>query len=228
MALAGKQDWLGPILTHTANTEGTLMKVAIIGAGNVGRALATSISRAGHDVTISASTPESAREAANALGVGAAESNGDAAREAGVVILAVPFVGAGPAVAEDIRDAVAGKTVVDATNPLKPDSSGLATPGTSAAEEFQKLLPEARVVKAFNTVFAANQASPSPEIDAYVAGDDGDAKQEVIDLAESLGFSPLDVGPLTMARTLEGMAFLNIGLNAANGWSWTSAWKLER
>lgn len=204
------------------------MKVAIIGAGNVGKALATSISRAGHEVTISASTPESALEAADAVGVTAAESNVDAAQQAGVIILAVPYVGAGPEVAQEIRDAVAGKTVVDATNPLKPDYSGLATSGTSAAEEFQKLLPDARVVKAFNTIFAANQASPSPEVDAYVAGDDGEAKQQVIGLAESLGFTPLDVGPLSAARTLEGMAYVNIGLNAANGWSWTSAWKLER
>ncbi|HET7646632.1 MAG TPA: NADPH-dependent F420 reductase [Candidatus Limnocylindria bacterium] len=204
------------------------MKVAIIGAGNVGKALAGSISRAGHEVTISASTPESARQAADAVGVAAAESNVDAASRAGVVILAVPFVGAGSEVAREIRDAVAGKTVVDATNPLKADASGLATTGTSAAEEFQKLLPDARVIKAFNTIFAANQASPSPEIDAYVAGDDGDAKQEVIGLAESLGFTPLDVGSLQTARALEAMAYLNIGLNAANGWSWTSAWKLER
>ncbi|HEU5324871.1 MAG TPA: NADPH-dependent F420 reductase [Candidatus Limnocylindria bacterium] len=204
------------------------MKVAIIGAGNVGKALATSISRAGHEVTISASTPESALEAADAVGVTAAESNVDAAQQAGVIILAVPYVGAGPEVAQEIRDAVAGKTVVDATNPLKPDYSGLATSGTSAAEEFQKLLPDARVVKAFNTIFAANQASPSPEVDAYVAGDDGEAKRQVIGLAESLGFTPLDVGPLSAARTLEGMAYVNIGLNAANGWSWTSAWKLER
>jgi NADPH-dependent F420 reductase len=204
------------------------MKVAIIGAGNVGKALAGSISRAGHEVTISASTPESARQAADAVGVAAAESNVDAASRAGVVILAVPFVGAGSEVAREIRDVVAGKTVVDATNPLKADASGLATTGTSAAEEFQKLLPDARVIKAFNTIFAANQASPSPEIDAYVAGDDGDAKQEVIGLAESLGFTPLDVGSLQTARALEAMAYLNIGLNAANGWSWTSAWKLER
>ena len=82
------------------------MKVAIIGAGNVGKALATSISRAGHEVTISASTPESALEAADALGVTAAESNVDAAQQAGVIILAVPYVGAGPEVAQEIRDAL--------------------------------------------------------------------------------------------------------------------------
>ena len=92
----------------------------------------------------------------------------------------------------------------------------------------QDQLPEASVIKAFNTIFASNQANPSPEIDGYVAGDDDKAKQRVISLVESIGFAPVDVGPLSAARYLEGMAFINIGLNAANGWSWTSAWKLER
>jgi 8-hydroxy-5-deazaflavin:NADPH oxidoreductase len=204
------------------------MKVAIIGAGNVGKALATSITRAGHEVTISASTPEHAREAADELGVHPAPSNAAATEDAELVILAVPFVGAGEEVAQDIREAVAGKTIVDVTNPLKPDYSGLATEGSSAAEEFQKQLPEASVVKAFNTIFASNQANPSRDIDGFVAGDDAKAKQRVISLLESIGFSPVDVGPLSAARHLEGMAYINIGLNAANGWDWTSAWRLRR
>ena len=203
------------------------MKVAIIGAGNVGKALATSITRAGHEVTLSASSPASAREAAAEVGAQPAATNTDAVKDAEVVILAVPFVGAGPEVAAEIRDAVDGKTIVDVTNPLKPDYSGLAT-DTSAAEEFQTLLPEASVVKAFNTIFASNQANPSPDIDGFVAGDDDKAKQRVISLVQSMGFAPVDVGPLSAARHLEGMAFINIGLNAANGWSWTSAWRLER
>ena len=204
------------------------MKVAIIGAGNVGKALATSITRAGHHVTISASSPESAQTAAAEVGAKAANSNVAAVSGADVVILAVPYVGAGEEVAAEIRDEVAGKTVIDVTNPTRLDYTGLATNGSSAAEEFQKRLPEARVVKAFNTIFAANQANPSAEVDGYVAADDAAAKQEVISLVESMGFTPLDVGPLSAARYLEGMAFINIGLNAANGWSWTSAWKLER
>ena len=204
------------------------MKVAIIGAGNVGKALATSITRAGHHVTISASSPESAQTAAAEVGAKAADSNVAAVSGADVVILAVPYVGAGEEVAAEIRDEVAGKTVIDVTNPTRLDYTGLATNGSSAAEEFQKRLPEARVVKAFNTIFAANQANPSAEVDGYVAADDAAAKQEVISLVESMGFTPLDVGPLSAARYLEGMAFINIGLNAANGWSWTSAWKLER
>ena len=204
------------------------MKVAIIGAGNVGRALATSITRAGHDVTLSAKNRESAAEAARAIGARAADSNVAAVADADLVILAMPFVGAADEVTNEIRDEVAGKTVIDVTNPLKPDYSGLATEHSSAAEELQKLLPEASVIKAFNTIFASNQAEPTRDIDGFVAGDDDTAKQTVMSLVDSMGFTPLDVGPLRAARFLEGMAYINIGLNAAHGWGWTSAWKLER
>ncbi len=203
------------------------MKVAIIGAGNVGKALATSIVRAGHDVTIAARHPEHAQAAAEELGATPAGSNAEAVEGADVVILAVPYGVAGTEVADEIRDRVAGRAVVDVTNPIKPDFTGLATE-TSSAEELQRSLPDAGVVKAFNTIFATNQAQPSPKIDGFVAADDDTAKQTVISLIESIGFTPLDVGQLSAARYLEGMAFINIGLNAANGWSWTSAWKLER
>ena len=204
------------------------MKIGIIGTGNVGKALGTSLARAGHDITFAASTPASAQAAAAEIGAAAADSPSAAASGAEITILAVPYVGAGDSVASEIADSVRGRIVIDATNPIKPDFSGLATDGSSAAEEFQRRLPEASVIKAFNTVFASNQANPSKEIDGYVAGDNADAKAKVMDLLGSMGFTPVDVGPLSAARTLEGMAYLNIGLNAANGWSWTSAWHLTR
>jgi len=203
------------------------MKVAIIGAGNVGKALATSITRAGHEVTLSASSPESAQQAASAVGAQSAPSNAAAVDQADLVILAIPYAG-GQQVADEIRDSVIGKTIVDVTNPLNADYSGLATDGSSAAEELQQRLPDSNVVKAFNTIFATNQASPSTDIDGYVAGDNATAKQKVISLVQSMGFAPVDVGALSASRHLEGMAFINIGLNAANGWSWTSAWRLDR
>jgi NADPH-dependent F420 reductase len=203
------------------------MRVAIIGAGNVGKALATSITRAGHDVTITARTPDSAKEAAREIGAHPVDSPAQAVEQADLVVLAIPFIGATDEVVAEIKDSVAGKTIIDVTNPLTSDYSGLATK-TSAAEEIQDKLPEASVVKAFNTIFASNQARPSGEIDAFVAADDEAAKSTVIDLARSVGFNPVDVGPLKAARYLEGMAFINIGLNAQHGWDWTSAWKLER
>ena len=123
---------------------------------------------------------------------------------------------------------VSGKTIIDVTNPLKPDYSGPGLDGTSGAEELQRWLPGAKVAKAFNTLFASRQAAPGPDVDAFVAADDPQARQETLALVESLGFAPLDVGPLSAARYLEAMAWLNISLNLANSWGWTSTWKLER
>lgn len=202
------------------------MKVAIIGAGNVGKALGASIAKAGHEVSISARSPESAAEAAGEIGARAAETNVEAARDADLVILAIPYQ-AEAALADELEETLAGRAVVELSNPVKPDFSGLAT-ATSAAEELQERLPSAKVVKAFNTVFASNQANPRAGIDVFVTGNDPDAKALVAQLAESVGFSALDVGPLSFARYLEGMAFVNIALNAQNGWSWISAWRLER
>jgi NADPH-dependent F420 reductase len=204
------------------------MKVAIIGAGNVGKALGTSIARAGHEVTIAAKHPEHARAAAGEIGARSSGSSAAAVADAEVVILAVPYAAATSELAAEIRGEVNGRTVVDVSNPLTPDYSGLATNRTSAAEELQQQLPDAKVVKAFNTIFASNQVHPSRDIDGFVAADDAEAKSKVLELVDSIGFSPLDVGPLSSARYLEGMAFINIGLNAQNGWSWTSAWHLDR
>ena len=85
------------------------------------------------------------------------------------------------------------------------------------------------MVKAFNTLFASNQGDPIGEgvqLDGFVAGDDADAKGTVLELVESIGLHPVDVGPLARARQLEGLAFLNIALNIAKGGAWQSGWKL--
>jgi predicted dinucleotide-binding enzyme len=115
-------------------------------------------------------------------------------------------------------------------NPLKPDYSGLATNGSSGAEVIQAKAQGARVVKAFNTAFAARQADPNVagglRVDGYVAGDDEAAKETVLALLADIGFNPVDAGSLAMARHLEGMAWLNISLQMKNGWSWRAGWKL--
>ena len=93
---------------------------------------------------------------------------------------------------------------------------------------FQAQLPDAKVVKAFNTVFASRQAQPTVDgrpVDGFVAGDDAEAKQKVLALVDSLGFRPVDAGSLVNARTLEGIAWLNISLNMQGG-SWQDAWQL--
>ena len=205
------------------------MDIAIIGAGNVGRALATSFVRAGHAVTIASRDPEHARSVGTATGARVAPSNAQAVATADVVVLATPFTSA-PDVAAEIRGAVTGRIVVDATNRMTFDANGPAIDTTTSnAEELAALLPGARVVKAFNTLFASNQSDPIAEgvqLDGYVAGDDAAAKATVLDLVASIGLDPVDVGPLARARQLEGLAFLNITLNIAHGGSWQSGWKL--
>jgi NADPH-dependent F420 reductase len=202
------------------------MNIAIIGAGNVGRALAASSVRAGHAVVISSSDPTHATAVAAATGARAAESNREAVEAGDVVILAVPTA-AIASVADELGAALEGKIVVDVTNRPTPDPTRAGT--TSIAEETAALVPGARVVKAFNTAFASRQADPIVDgtpLDGFVAGDDPEAKATVLELARSIGFRPIDAGPLAFARTLEGMAWLNISLNMTNGWSWQDGWKL--
>jgi predicted dinucleotide-binding enzyme len=200
------------------------MQIAIIGAGNVGRALAGSLTRAGHDVTVSATNPEHARETAAQTGASAASTNADAVANAAVVVLAVPSTALDQLAAE-IGDALTGKVVVDVSNRPTPSADG---PATSIAEELQGKLPGTSVVKALNTAFASRQANPriagiAP--DGYVAADDAAAKQTVLDVVESIGFRPVDAGTLAAARTLEGMAWLNISRNLSGG-TWQDAWIL--
>lgn len=198
------------------------MDIAIIGAGNVGTALAGAFARAGHHVTISATHPEHAAQAAKATGTGSAGTNQEAIAAGDVVILAVPGT-AFDAIVGEVGNELAGKVVVDVSNRPTPDPSGA---GTSAAEERQVRIPGANVVKAFNTAFATRQADPTlggVAADGFVAGDDDDAKRTVLDLVESIGFRPVDAGSLAAARTLEGMAWLNIS-RAIQGGTWQDAW----
>jgi predicted dinucleotide-binding enzyme len=200
------------------------MQIAIIGAGNVGRALATSLTRAGHEVTISAAHPEHAVTAAAQTGATAAISNAAAAKDAQLVVLAVPAT-AFAQIAGELGGSLDGKVVVDVSNRPTPSAEG---PGTSIAEELQEKVPGAKVIKAFNTLFASRQADPKVggiAADAFVAGDDQAAKQTVLDVVESAGFRPVDAGSLVSARTLEGMAWLNIQRNLAGG-TWQDAWVL--
>jgi 8-hydroxy-5-deazaflavin:NADPH oxidoreductase len=204
------------------------MRIAIVGAGNVGKALSAAAVAAGHDVAVSATTKENAEEAAAAAGARAAANNADAVNGAEIVVLALPHA-AVDEVANELGPALAGKVVVDASNPLNTTSTDLVTVGTSSAEDLQRQLPDASVIKAFNTTFASRHGSPTEgdaPLDAFIAGDDADAKAKVGELASSLGYRVIDAGSLRMARSLEEMAFLNITLNATNGWAWQSGWKL--
>jgi NADPH-dependent F420 reductase len=205
------------------------VNIAIIGAGNVGRALATAFAKAGHTVSIASRDPNDAAALATATGSQVAGSNHGAAAAADVIVLATPFASA-DGIAAEIADAAVGKVVIDVSNRMSFGDGGPAIDTTTSnAEELAALLPGSNVVKAFNTLFASNQSDPIAEgvrLDGFVAGDDADATGTVLDLVASIGLNPVDVGPLNRARQLEGLAFLNIALNIVHGGSWQSGWKL--
>ncbi len=195
------------------------MKIAIIGAGNVGAALGGRWIAAGHQVTFGL-RPD--RQAKDALPAGAAHATvRDAVAAAEVIVLAVPA----KAAADVIREAGAamtGKVVIDATNPVGAGITALTGPnGESQAEQLQALAPGARVVKSFNQTGAENMADPGYSVPLvnFVAGDDPAARAVALGLARDVGFEGVDVGPLSRARELERMAMLWISLavNPASG-----------
>lgn len=204
------------------------MRIAVIGAGNVGSALARALNVAGHTVTLTARSPERAEKVAGELKVAAAASNREAVRDADMVVLAIPAT-AVAAVVEDLDDVLGETIVVDPTNPSGLDREEILRGSASLAEAILLLAPGARVVKAFNTIFAGRLNDPVVDgvpLDGFYAGDDSAAKQVVADLLAEMGFHPVDTGELLTARALELMAFLNIDLNLRHGWPWQSGWKL--
>jgi len=146
------------------------------------------------------------------------------------VVLATPWAAAREAV--KAAGDLSGKILIDATNPLKPDLSGLALGHTtSAGEEVARWATGARVVKAFNTTGARNMADPrlgGQSASMFLCGDDAAAKKTVAGLAEALGFEPVDAGPLAQARLLEPLAMLWISMAYAFGHGPNIAFKLLR
>jgi hypothetical protein len=204
------------------------MDVAIIGAGSVGSALAGSLTRASHAVTITASTEERAAAVAERTGATPAASTVEAVDAADAVVLAVPN-GVIDGLIQEIAPVVSGKILIDVTNRISRDDPAAVLDGTSNAERIQALAPGARVVKAFNYAFAARMAEPIVDgipLDGFVAGDDEAAKARVLDLIGSIGFRPIDVGSLAMARALEALASLIVSLRIRNGWRGRNGWKL--
>lgn len=196
------------------------MTLAIIGAGQVGLALGRAFTREGRAVTFGVSAPDKYEGAVAALG-GLARVLGtaQAIAEADIVILAVPH-----AALPDLARSVPhwqGKVLVDATNPLAPRLDGLLLgTDTSGAEQLAGWAHGAKVVKAFNTTGAENMADAryaGGRPCMPLAGDDAQARQQVADLAQSIGLEPLDMGPLRAARYIEPMAMAWIHLALKQG-----------
>ena len=192
------------------------MKIGIIGKGNVGTAIAKGLSRKGHEIKHGHRDPN--------------EPVAEAARWGEVVVFAVPHENVADA-AKAIGSAADGKVLLDVTNAIGENMNLAIGFSTSAAEELQKKLPKARVVKAFNTVFAVNQSTGrigNEQLTLFVAGDDEKAKQTVMQLGRDIGFDPVDAGPLKAARYLEPMAMLLINLGYGLGMGTGIGYKLVK
>ena len=193
------------------------MNITIVGSGNVGRALGTGWRKAGHSVTFAARDPAGPK-AAQLKKEGFAVAPQADAGKADVIVLAVPWSGIEATV--KALGNLAGKVVIDATNPLTANLGLALGFSDSAGETVARLAQGAHVVKAFNTTGANNMANskyPGGKLMMPVAGDDADAKKTVMALASELGFEPIDVGPLAMSRQLEPMAMTWIKLAYAQG-----------
>jgi 8-hydroxy-5-deazaflavin:NADPH oxidoreductase len=197
------------------------MKVTVIGAGNMGSAFVKQLTRAGHQVTVTARNADKAANVAAANPGAKAVPVAGAVAGADAVVLATGYADAAGAL-KSAGD-LAGKVVVDITNPLTADYMGLTIGhSTSAAEEIAKAAPGAEVVKAFNTVFAQVLAEGADfgagrKVSVFVASDSERAKQTARALAESMGFETIDAGGLKNARYLEPLAGLNIYLGYGAG-----------
>jgi predicted dinucleotide-binding enzyme len=143
--------------------------------------------------------------------------------------MAVPYT-AEKEIATRIKEVANQKIVISISNPLNENYNSLVTPpDTSAAEELQKLMPNSKVVKAFNTVFASVFTTPEidgKQVDVLIAGNDGNAMVTVSELVQTAGFNPLVTGELLVSRTLENMALLLIQLTVKNNWNWQSGFKV--
>ena len=201
--------------------------ISIIGSGGMATAISGRVAKAGHTVEVVSRDPAKARALADQLAAGATTGTYGAAPAGDIVILAVPYSSAAAVVA-DFGEALDGKVIIDITNPVAPDLSGLVTPhGSSGAQETAKGLPAgAHVVKAFNNIFG-HVLAKGGRLDAFIAADDSKAKARVSTFIESFGLRPLDVGGLQMAQTLEALGLMMIGLAKNGAGSWDIALNVD-
>jgi len=213
------------------------MNIILIGAGNMGRGIGYRLVAGGHSVTLVDRNLETAHNLAAEL---ASAAKGRAVvRTASletfdpgdVVILAVQY-GVNLELAQQLGSRLDDKVVIDIANPLNASYDDLATaPGTSSAEELAKIIPAAKVVKAFNTTFAGTLVTGNVggiPLDVFIAGDDEAAKLKVVQLVEDGGLVAVDTGPLKRARLLEGLGLLGITLQMKHNLGFSTGWKLIR
>jgi predicted dinucleotide-binding enzyme len=192
------------------------MKVAMIGKGHVGKAIGSGLERVGHEVKYGHRNLEEDPRAAAEWGE--------------MAILAVPYHQLDNVV-ESIGPMLEKKIVVDATNVYGANGKPVVFSNTSGAEKLQRKLPGSKVVKAFNTVFAANQDTGhigEEQLTGFVAGDDAEAKKVVMSLMSDLGYDPVDSGPLREAKFLEDMGIHIIDLAFGQGMGTSIGYRLVK
>lgn len=189
-----------------------MSSISIIGTGNMARAIGALAVAGGNTVEVIGRDQSKAADLAKALGGSATTGEFGAVPAGDIVIVALLYANVVPVVAQ-YGDALAGKVIVDISNPFNSAADGLAIPdGTSIAQEVAKAAPaSASVVKAFNTIFGVVLAQGRP-LDVFIAGDDARAKAGVAEFVESIGLRPRDVGGLNMAHWLEGTGLVVMGL----------------
>jgi predicted dinucleotide-binding enzyme len=191
--------------------------ISIIGAGNMATAIGTRAANHGHTIEFMSRNTAKAQALADEIGNGATVGTFGAKPSGDIVVLAVLYAGAVDVITQ-YGEALAGKTVVDISNPFNADASGLVTtPGNSAAQQIAAATPEStHVVKALNSLFGHVLAQGKP-LDAFLAGDSAEAKARVTAFLESLDLRPLDAGGLAMAYALEWAGILLMGLARSGG-----------
>ncbi|BBY22876.1 NADPH-dependent F420 reductase [Mycobacterium stomatepiae] len=189
-----------------------MSSISIIGTGNMARAIGALAVAGGNTVEVIGRDQAKAADLANALGGGVTTGEFGAVPAGDIVIISVLYANVVPVV-DQYGDALAGKVIVDISNPFNSAADGLAIPDdTSIAREVAKVAPaSASVVKAFNTIFGAVLAQ-GRTLDVFIAGDDARAKAAVAQFVESLELRPLDVGGLNMAHWLERTGLVVMGL----------------
>jgi len=200
--------------------------ISIIGSGNMATAIGTRAAQHGHTIEIISRDTAKAQALADQIGNGATAAPFGATPLGDIVIVAIPYTDTVSAVA-NYGGSLAGKILVDISNPFNADASGLVTtPGNSAAQEIAAAAPkDASVVKALNTIFGHVLAQDTP-LDAFLAGDSTEAKAQVAAFLQSIDLRPLDAGGLQMASVLEWTSILLMGL-ARNGAGFDLALRAE-
>ncbi|MDQ6845892.1 MAG: NAD(P)-binding domain-containing protein [Bacteroidota bacterium] len=215
----------------------TKQTIMIIGAtGRMGSAISKSLSKGNYRLLLNGKDHDKIIGLINeikivnpAADIEAIDCSFDGCWEADIIISAVPYF-AEKEIAQRIKEVANQKIVISIANPLNENYDGLLTaPDTSAAEELQRELPNSKVIKAFNTTFAADFSAPvidGKQADAFIAGNDKDALENVAEMILTAGFNPIIAGDLSVSRTLENMQLLLIQLSKKYNYDGLAGWKI--